>query len=147
MGCHGKIYHSFIALGLCLLEQLKLGPFSKSNIAIVSRKLFLGLDYLHQEEKKRCDFKAANVLLIHAGKVKLFANFVFAGWAWLRGRHLVFGDYNNGIDQWRDSVAAYIHWRYCSICPIGLNFYAYVRLPFLGSSTTQLPGTQLYING
>lgn len=47
----GKIWHTFVALGFCLLEQVKFGPFSKSNIAMVFRELLLGLDYLNQEGK------------------------------------------------------------------------------------------------
>ena len=51
--------------------QLKSGPFSETQIAIVMRELLLGLDYLHSTGKIHRDIKAANVLLSTSGRVKI----------------------------------------------------------------------------
>ncbi|KAF2021101.1 kinase-like protein [Aaosphaeria arxii CBS 175.79] len=64
------IVMEYMGGGSCL-DLMKPGVFSEAHIAIVSRELLLGLDYLHSTGKIHRDIKAANTLLTDGGKVKL----------------------------------------------------------------------------
>ena len=53
---HGKIWHDFVALGLCLLEQLKTWTLQRKRYCDIIN-YYTGLDYLHLGGKIHCDVK------------------------------------------------------------------------------------------